>query len=86
MPVQEAGSKTLEHALYSSNLTPAYFFLFSKPKEELRGIQFENREELTKAIHKNLKRLRRGHFVQVFSELDGQMQEIALGHDYVKRF
>lgn len=41
--------EVLEHPPYSPDISPSYYDLFPKPKENLRGIRFDSLEEVESA-------------------------------------
>jgi hypothetical protein len=62
------GSKRMEHPLYSLDLPPCDFYLFSAMKENLSGQRFESVDELFFAVETFLRGLSADFLRTVFLE------------------
>ena len=58
--------KLMGHPAYSQNLSPWNLCLFPKIKEELRGKNFQDINELDAAVQEQMEDLRNEHFLQCF--------------------
>ena len=61
--------KTVTHPLYSLDLTPSDFWLFSKLKEKLRGCRYETIKEMKEALTKVIDTLTQEDFYGAFPKL-----------------
>ena len=48
--VKKCGFQEIEHPLYSPDLAPSDYYLFSKLKKDLRGRKFDDDEEVKSAV------------------------------------
>ena len=77
------GIKTVPHPLYSPDVAPCDFCLFSKLKEKLRGCRYETIEEMKEAVTKVIDMLTQEDFHGAFQKLLERYNKcIAAGGDY----
>ena len=67
---------------YSPDLAPCDFWLFPKPKEDLRGCRYETIEEMKEAVTKVIDALTQENFHGASQKLLEQYKCIAAGGDY----
>ena len=64
--LEDIGMKALNHPLYSPDLSPYDFWLFSKLKNHLSGKEFTTRMEIGFAIHQYLKSIPQTEYKKTF--------------------
>ncbi len=80
------GIEVLEHAPYSPDLAPCYFFFFPALKSDLAGRSFADEKELKIAVEGCSRQLAREGFWHVFERWNKRMTKcIELGGDYVEK-
>ena len=73
------GIKTVPHPLYSPDLAPCDFWLFTK----LRGYRYETIEEMKEVVTKVIDTLTQEYFPGAFQKLlEWYNKSIAAGRDY----
>ena len=66
--MRETGIKTLPHPPYSPDLASCDFWMFPRPKRELRGCRFEDVEEMKEAVTKALDTFTLEDYQQAFKK------------------
>ena len=66
---------TLDHTLYSLDLAPCDFFLFSKLKGILKGTHFEGVDDIKANVTTFLKSIKKEEFAQCFKAWSRRMEK-----------
>lgn len=81
-----SGMVVLQHPPYSPDLAPSDFYLFKHMKKELRGIRYDNIEDLKEAVMLYLEKQTPDFFKKAFVELEHRWRKcVAENGSYIEK-